>query len=569
MRQATGQQRGPQSRMRTGAAPGTSAGTQAAFLPSHEVQISDRPVTGQGIAGLKPKGNGPGRQVQDSSFYIGMLRTKHTDITKEVRKIKGDIVTMEKDASQYTQLERKYEQLLKEVRGMEGNLADYNLAMDKLRTSTDPEEVVAYQKQLQVRNRNEAGEIDKVFITKQQQEKNITDLEAQISDVHRKAEEKIKRLDSAKLKNYEDLIRSSQNLQNEGSQKEQEMEQLRHKTHELEAIVRGSGMRDEYNREERTVIRLSKQFKQLEDDMEIANMDPKEAHAKLLAKVKEDQRKTTELDSRVSEINDEIHKLKRQQKELVSDTADRERGNTSNDKQKYELLFQRDAEMTQFLESFDQAKFDVLEDQKRTKGTVVALLEHISQGIGTTDVLPSQERLEEMKDEVSFKTKQLETSQQTMARLQEQRVKRIQEMEKISSLDEKIGVELGQLNEKMSTMKGDIGQFDDIEGLRARASFTKDELEKLREKYTSRKSAIKQQVGVLSALVEGEKKAKKVNETAKNLESLEQKLRHYEQNIFSLKEFIATKGKETDFESLKETCSQLVTKLNVQAIDSN
>ena len=345
------------------------------------------------------------------------------------------------------------------VRGMEGNLADYNLAMDKLRTSTDPEEVVAYQKQLQVRNRNEAGEIDKVFITKQQQEKNITDLEAQISDVHRKAEEKIKRLDSDKLKNYEDLIRSSQNLQNEGSQKEQEMEQLRHKTHELEAIVRGSGMRDEYNREERTVIRLSKQvserematdemanyqkltlsifnssaqFKQLEDDMEIANMDPKEAHAKLLAKVKEDQRKTTELDSRVSEINDEIHKLKRQQKELVSDTADRERGNTSNDKQKYELLFQRDAEMTQFLESFDQAKFDVLEDQKRTKGTVVALLEHISQGIGTTDVLPSQERLEEMKDEVSFKTKQLETSQQTMARLQEQRVKRIQEMEKIS-----------------------------------------------------------------------------------------------------------------------------------------
>ena len=192
-------------------------------------------------------------------------------------------------------------------------MADYNLAMDKLRTSTDPEEVVAYQKQLQVRNRNEAGEIDKVFITKQQQEKNITDLEAQISDVHRKAEEKIKRLDSAKLKNYEDLIRSSQNLQNE-----EEMEQLRHKTHELEAIVRGSGMRDEYNREERTVIRLSKQvserematdemanyqkltlsifnssaqFKKLADDMDIANMEPKEAHAMLLAKVTEDQRK--------------------------------------------------------------------------------------------------------------------------------------------------------------------------------------------------------------------------------------------------------------------------------------
>jgi len=150
--------------------------------------------------------------------------------------------------------------------------------------------------------------------------------------------------------------------------------------------------------------------------------------------------------------------------------------------------------MTQFLEKFEQNKIDVMEDQKRTKETIVALLSHISSGIGTTDILPSQERLEEMKDEVSFKTKQLETSQQTMSRLQEQRVKRMAEMEKINSLDEKIGIELGQLNEKMGKMKTDMGNYDDIEGLRARATFTKEELEKLREKYTSRKGAIKQQV---------------------------------------------------------------------------
>jgi len=515
-------------------------------------------------------GGGHGRQVQDASFYIGMLRTKIGDVTKEIDKIKDDMQQMTKDASQYTQLERKYESLLKEVRNLEGNLADYNLAMDKLRTSTDPEEVINYQRQLQMRNRNEAGEIDKVFIVKQQQEKRILDLEAQVQEVHQKAEEKIKMLDSAKLKHYDNLIQQSQNLQQEGNQKEQLMEQLRHKIHELEAIVRGSGMRDEYNMEERNCIRLDKQLKQLENDMEIATMDPKEAHAKLLSKVKEDQRKTTELDGRLNDISEEIHKLKRQQKELHSDIHDKDKSNSSNnDKQKYELLFQRDAEMTKFLENFDTSKNEVMGDQKRTKETIVALLSHISSGIGTTDVLPSQERLEEMKDEVSFKTKQLETSQQTMSRLQEQRVKRMQEMDKINTLDEKIGIELGQLNEKMAKMKADMGQFDDIEGLRGRASLTKDELEKLREKYVSRKGHIKQQVGALSALVESENKAQKVNETAKALNSLEQKLRHYEQNIFSLREFIATKGKETDFESLKETCGQLVSQLNETAIESN
>jgi hypothetical protein len=36
--------------------------------------------------------------------------------------------------------------------------------------------------------------------------------------------------------------------------------------------------------------------------------------------------------------------------------------------------------------------------------------------------------------------------------------------------------------------------------------------------------------------------------SANALESLEQKLRHYEQNIFSMKEFIETKMRETDFQ---------------------
>ncbi len=36
----------------------------------------------------------------------------------------------------FPQLERQYETLIKTVRGLEGELADYNLAMDKSRTST-------------------------------------------------------------------------------------------------------------------------------------------------------------------------------------------------------------------------------------------------------------------------------------------------------------------------------------------------------------------------------------------------------------------------------------------------
>ena len=114
----------------------------------------------------------------------------------------------------------------------------------------------------------------------------------------------------------------------------------------------------------------------------------------------------------------------------------------------------------------------------------------------------------------------------------------------------------------------EMGSFEDIEGLRSRATFTKEELDKLREKYIARRGVIKQQVASLSATVDSNKKALSMNETHKNLNSLELKLRHHEQNIFVSKEYIATKGRETDFESLKFDVLNMVGNLNEKAIET-
>lgn len=48
----------------------------------------------------------------------------------------------------------------------------------------------------------------------------------------------------------------------------------------------------------------------------------------------------------------------------------------------------------------------------------------------------------------------------------------------------------------------------------------------------------------------------------KTLEALERKMRTYETNIFFLKEFIETKGREIDFESLRGECMSMVKDLN-------
>ena len=57
-------------------------------------------------------GMGMGRQVQDGSFFIGVLRSKMNDVRAEVGRLRAEIERHEKDVSQQGHLERTYEAML-------------------------------------------------------------------------------------------------------------------------------------------------------------------------------------------------------------------------------------------------------------------------------------------------------------------------------------------------------------------------------------------------------------------------------------------------------------------------
>lgn len=123
------------TRLRTGQTGLSSAGTQAAqgVALNMSVNVTDRPMTGQGVMGMKTAGSG-GRLVEDVSLYVGMLSKKIRDVTQETSRLRVEIEEQSKNSSQTVQLERKYETLLKNKEALEGQLADYNLAMDKVST---------------------------------------------------------------------------------------------------------------------------------------------------------------------------------------------------------------------------------------------------------------------------------------------------------------------------------------------------------------------------------------------------------------------------------------------------
>ncbi|KAL8203067.1 UNVERIFIED_CONTAM: Intraflagellar transport protein 74, partial [Gekko kuhli] len=119
---------------------GVPIGTGVVF--SSQIKVADRPVTQQGLSGMKTGMKGPQRQVMDKSYYLGVLRSKINELTTEINKLQKEIDTYNQENSVYLSYEKRAESLASEIKEFQGQLADYNMLVDKLNTNTDMEEVM-------------------------------------------------------------------------------------------------------------------------------------------------------------------------------------------------------------------------------------------------------------------------------------------------------------------------------------------------------------------------------------------------------------------------------------------
>ena len=192
------------------------------------VKVQGRPVTGQGMSGIQTRMGtaGPRRSVQDSSYYVGLLTSKNTELQTEIRKMTVEIETHEKDGNLYKKLEKKYETLIEEVRELEGTLADYNLAKDKARMTTDPQQIKNFQVQLKEKNASFEREADNVYRMKQAQIQKTADIQEKIENYKREEQAKMELLgveEKARFVALQEEKVSSQQRIDQGKVKMEEM----------------------------------------------------------------------------------------------------------------------------------------------------------------------------------------------------------------------------------------------------------------------------------------------------------------------------------------------------------
>ena len=553
------------------------------------VSVAERPVTQHGMGGMRVGTAGPKRQVQDTSYFIGLLRGKCAEIGGEIGKLKKEADKFAQDNSSYTKYERQYEELIKMVRQLEGKLADYNLAMDKARDSTDPEDVRAYQQQLAARNAQEKKTVDSIFLERQRCEEAVRAVEDKISKQRQLEEYKVGQLSEGERTRYHALAQELTALQRTVAGRSGELDSLRKRVKQGEMALENDHLREEYHQLSRQLDALLRDKGNLQTELEASKLDPAEARQRMLDKVKADNARIQELQRQAEEADREAESKRKQAVELAQELEERRAGAGAgqasrglggnggfgggggaggDEGQKYEALFARDQEMTQFLQGFDEAVLKELEEHKKAQRMIVGLLEHTSRHLGREGALPNEEQLGEMRDSLSFKKKALESSQSTQEQLHKELEKRRGELDKVNTLDTKIEVELKSLTARIDVMKSEMVQFVKIDELRAEADRTREELIGTRKEYQKRRDQIKAQVALVQARHDKRKSALADDETARTIEGLEQKLRHHEQNIFHLNEFIVEKELETNFQGEREECGRIIDELNALHIQA-
>ncbi len=153
-------------------------------------------------------------------------------------------------------------------------------------------------------------------------------------------------------------------------------------------------------------------------------------------------------------------------------------------------------------------------------------------------------------------------AQNTLQSLEVDLQARKKELEKMNHLDAKIEQDLKTHLQRIEEMKSDLQLFGNLDSFKQELEKEKTMLLEKRENLTKIKETMKQQMHLLTRQYEALKKKLSTNDMHTLLTDLHQKIHIYEQNNFTLQEFIHQKGSECDYRENKSNSLQLMQECN-------
>ncbi|XP_037312037.1 intraflagellar transport protein 74 homolog [Pungitius pungitius] len=559
-------------RVATGMVPGTSGHpgmrggipiTTAGVL-SAQIKVTDRPVTQQGLSGMKTGMKGPQRQILDKSYYLGLLRSKINELTTETSKLHKEIDNFNQENSVYLSYEKRAEGLALEIKDLQGQLADYNMLVDKLNTNTEMEEMINDYNTLKAHNDGEAESIDSIFTERREREEAIRAMEEEIRRERRVADEVIQAMPATKQEKYFTMTTANEELLQELTVLQEELDILMTRKEDYDAELAHSHIKQQ-------VVRLHETLSALEakrDAMEAEHKSlgsPQDEREQLFKQVKEDNQEIASMERQLTEIRDRMGQITEDIQQLEQDSEYAQ----GECQQKCKELKRKEEEIDRYLQSFEESRAHEQDKMTQSQENIVSLLEHCSRNmlrLHQVDTVTASE-LRNMQEVLVSKETEVVQSKSTAKGLTTESQRLQLDLEKVQQLEGKITGELSTFKERITAMEAELVTYRDLDALRHAAEQKKRRLQEDRVLLTRRRDSLRQLLEEKNQKYETLKATLQENETHAQLANLERKWQHLEQNNFVMKEFIASKSQESDFASVAKNVSQQVAEYNKSLID--
>ncbi|KAB1280551.1 Intraflagellar transport protein 74-like protein [Camelus dromedarius] len=497
-------------RMATGMPPGTArpgsrGGPIGTGVLSSQIKVADRPVTQQGLSGMKTGMKGPQRQILDKSYYLGLLRSKISELTTEINKLQKEIEMYNQENSVYLSYEKRAETLAVEIKEFQGQLADYNMLVDKLNTNTEMEEVVNDYNMLKAQNDRETQSMDVIFTERQavnsskldvlkeninlvteiepciefeepvrgilhtfdfRKEKQIRSVEEEIEQEKQAAEGIIKNMSPEKQVKYIEMKTTNEKLLQELDTLQQQLDSLNMKKESLESEIAHSQVKQEAVLLHEKLYELESHRDQLiAEDKSMGS--PMEERERLLKQVKEDNQEIASMERQLTDIKEKINQFNEEIRQLDMDLEEHQ----GEMNQKYKELKKREESMDNFIETFEETKNQEVERKAQIEANIVALLEHSSRNINRMKQISSitNQELKMMQDDLNFKSTEMQKSQSTARNLTSDSQRLQLDLQKMELLESKMTEEQHSLKSKIKQMTTDLETYNDLSTLKSSA----------------------------------------------------------------------------------------------------
>lgn len=257
------------------------------------------------------KSSGPGRMVQDVTFFQTELRKRANSLVDEIQRLQTELEKENRENSNYEMFEKRSDALAEELTSLQGQLGDYNTLVDKLHTDTDIDELERQSQALKAKNQRESKVLDKIFEDRQQKERELKEIQRLFEIEQQAAESQIYQLDETKRQKYMQLKKENQAYIAQITVKQQDIDRLEANVSQMRKEVMGDQMK------ERAVLLYERlnEAKVKNSDLEalvksFGNESAAEEKARLLEQVKQDNLEISGMERKITELNEEFRNLK-------------------------------------------------------------------------------------------------------------------------------------------------------------------------------------------------------------------------------------------------------------------